>query len=376
MTTNQLMRILVGALAVFAFACAGALFISGMQHHSDRLMYGGLAVSLVAVASGFAAILPAALPLRIGASIACALAIAAAVIETTTHSELFIAVASLAFGAQLLKISIPFALAAMGGAITERSGVVDLALEAKLLFGAFAGAAVAYATGNAYAGVLGGIAAGMVIAALQLWLALELSADQVIVGVALNLLALGGTRFLLQLVFHEGANSPPFPGFEGDILANPIFWIAVGAAVIVPLALRRTRWGLRLRAAGDRPESLVAVGVSPARARFAAGLVGGALAGAGGAQLSLAAGSFYADMSGGRGYIALAMVILAGWRPAWAAIACLAVAAAYAVENQLQATGSSVPRELAPLLPYVLTLIVVIVVGGKDKSAPRALGRG
>ena len=371
MTTPQLTRLLVAVLAGFALACAGALFVGG----SDRSMYGGLAVALVAVVSGFAAILPAGLPLRIVASISCGLAIGGAVLETTMHSELFTAVASLEFGAQLLKISIPFALAAMGGAITERAGVVDLALEAKLLFGAFAGAAIAYSTGNAYAGVLGGMLAGMLVAALQLGLALKLSADQVIVGVALNLLALGGTRFLLQLIFHEGASSPPFEGFEGDLLANPILWLAVGAAIVVPLALRRTRWGLRLRAAGDRPESLVAVGVSPTTARFAAGLVGGALAGAGGAQLSLAAGSFYADMTAGRGYIALAMVILAGWRPAWAALSCLGVAAAYAVENQLQATGSAVPRELAPLLPYVLTLIVVIVVGSKGKAAPRALGR-
>ncbi len=375
MTTQQLMRILVAALASFAFACAGALFLGGMQHHSDRLMYGGLAVSLVAVASGFAAILPATFPLRVVASIASALAIGGAVLETSLHSELFTAVASLEFGAQLLKISIPFALAAMGGAITERAGVIDLALEAKLLFGAFAGAAIAYSTGNAYAGVLAGVLAGMLVAALQLGLALKLSADQVIVGVALNLLALGGTRFMLQVIFDQGASSPPFQGFEGDILANPIVWIAVCAAIVVPLAMRRTRWGLRLRAAGDRPDSLVAVGVSPTHARFAAGLVGGALAGAGGAQLSLAAGSFYADMSAGRGYIALAMVILAGWRPAWAALACLGVAAAYAVENQLQATGSAVPRELAPLLPYVLTLLVVIVVGSKGKDAPRALGR-
>jgi ABC-type uncharacterized transport system permease subunit len=376
MTTPQLTRLLVAVLAVFALACAGALFVSGMQQPSDRSLSGGVAVSLVAVAAGFAALLPAALSLRIAAAIACVLAIGGAALETTTHSELFAAVASLEFGAQLLKISIPFALAAMGGAITERAGVIDLALEAKLLFGAFAGAAVAYSTGNTYAGVLAGVLAGMLVAALQLGLALKLSADQVIVGVALNLLALGGTRFLLQLIFHEGASSPPFQGFEGDILANPIFWLAVGAAIVVPLAMRRTRWGLRLRAAGDRPESLVAVGVSPTSARFAAGLVGGALAGAGGAQLSLAAGSFYADMSAGRGYIALAMVILAGWRPAWAALTCLGVAAAYAVENQLQATGSAVPRELAPLLPYVLTLIVVIVVGSKGKAAPRALGRG
>jgi len=374
MTTERLVRILVLVLAACAFACAGALFYGGMLHASDRWMYGGLAIAVVAVACSFTGILPGSTSQRLAGSIACALAILAGVLETQTHSDLFVAVASSAFGAQVIKIAIPYVLASIGGAITERSGVVDLAIEAKLLFGAFTGAAIAYATDSAYVGVLGGMLAGMAIAALQLGLALKLSADQVIVGVALNLLALGGTRFLLQLIFHEGANSPPCPAFEDAIFANPIFWLAAGAAVIVPLAMRRTRWGLRLRAAGDRPEALVAVGVAPTRARFAAGLVGGALAGAGGAQLSLAVGGFSADMSSGRGYIALAMVILSGWRPAWAAIGCLGVATAEALETQLQVTGSAVPRELAPLLPYVLTLIVVVVASGKSKS-PRALGK-
>jgi ABC-type uncharacterized transport system permease subunit len=375
MTTARLVRWFIGALAVCAFACAAALMWGGMQRQSDRWMIGGVVVAAIAVLGGFAAILRASTPLRLAAVVACGLAIAGAVLETSTQSALFIAVASTAFAAQALKIAIPYALAAMGGAITERAGVIDLALEAKLLFGAFTAAAVGYASGNLYVGLLGGILAGMAIAALQLGLALRLTADQVIVGVALNLLALGGTRFLLQLIFHEGANSPPSPAIEGAVLANPIFWLTVVAAVVVPLALVKTRWGLRLRAAGDRPEALIAVGSSPSRARFAAGLVGGALAGAGGAQLSLAVGGFSADMSNGRGYIALAMVILAGWRPAWAAIACIGVGAAEALEIQLQVTGSAVPRELAPLLPYVLTLIVVIIAGSKGKFVPRSLGR-
>ena len=284
------------------------------------------------------------------------------------------AVFSLAFATQVLRIAIPYALAALGGAITERSGVIDLALEAKLLFGAFAAAAFAHATGSLYAGVIGGVAAGMLVAALQLACALELAADQVIVGVALNLLALGGTRFLLQLIYGEGANSPPTGAFGDAVLSNPLFWIAVLAAVAVPFAVTRTRWGLRLRAAGDRPDSLVAVGVAPSSARYAAGLVGGALAGAGGAQLSLAVGGFSADMSSGRGYIALAMVILSGWRPAWAALACLGVGCAEALNIQLQVTGSTVPRELAPLLPYALTL-GVLVFAKISRPPPRSLGK-
>lgn len=282
---------------------------------------------------------------------------------------------SVAFLAQVLRIAVPYAFAALGGTLTERSGVIDLALEAKLLFGAFAAAAVGHATGSALAGIAAGAAAGMLVALIQAGCALWLEADQVIVGVALNLLALGGTRFLLQLIFHEGANSPPAPAYGDAVLGNPLVWLAVLAAVLVPLAVARTRWGLRLRAAGDRPDALLAVGVSPRTTRLGAALVGGALAGTGGAQLALAVGGFSADMSSGRGYIALSMVILAGWRPGLAALACLGVAFAEALNIQLQVTGSSIPRELAPLLPYVLTLAVLVIYGGKDRRPPDSLGK-
>ncbi len=282
---------------------------------------------------------------------------------------------TLAFFTQVLRIALPYALAAMGGAVTERAGVIDLALEAKLLFGAFAAAAVGHATGSAFLAVLGGMGAGMLVAALQMVCALRLGANQVIVGIALNLLALGGTRFLLQLLYNEGASSPPVPAFGSSLLGNPILWLAVVAAVALPFAIARTRWGLRLRAAGDRPDALVSVGVSPFRAKLAAALAGGALAGAGGAQLTLAVGGFVADMSGGRGYIALAMVILAGWRPQLAAIACVGVALAEAINIQLQVSAVGIPHELAQLAPYFLTLAVLVLVGGKHGHPPASLGK-
>ena len=284
-------------------------------------------------------------------------------------------VLTLAFLYQVLQIAVPYALAAMGGAITERSGIIDLALEGKLLFGAFAAAACAHATGSTLAGVAGAVGAGMAVAAVQAFCALWLEADQVIIGVAINILGLAGTRFLLQLIYHEGANSPRGPFYGDSLVGNPIVWIAAIAIVVVPVALRRTRWGLRLRAAGDRPDALVAVGVSPRGARVAAALVGGALAGAGGAHLSLAVGFFAADVSNGRGYIALAMVILSGWRPALAAVCCLGVAGAQALNIQLQMSGSIIPRDLAPLLPYVLTIAVLVIWGGKRTQPPKALGK-
>ncbi len=288
-------------------------------------------------------------------------------------TELLGAVFSVAFVAQVVKIAVPYALSAICGVLTERSGVIDLALEAKLLFGAFTAAAVSHASGSAYVGVLAAMAAGAAVAAAQLGCALGVRADQVIVGVALNVLALGGTRFLLQLIYGEGANSPACDGVPTSVLGNPIVWLAVIAAIVVPLAVTRTRWGLRLRAAGDRPEALVAVGASPVRARFAAALVGGALAGAGGAQLSLSVNGFSADMSSGRGYIAVAMVMLAGWRPAWAVVASLLVAAAEALNILFQVTDVAIPHDLAPLFPYVVTIVVTAVAG--SRQPPRALGR-
>ena len=285
-----------------------------------------------------------------------------------------------AFLAQIVRIAVPYVFAALGGSVTERSGVIDLAIEAKLLFGAFAAAAVGHATGSAWAGIAGGLAAGALVAAAQVGCALWLEADQVIVGVALNLVALGGTRFLLQVLYHEGANSPPAPAFGDSLATNPLVLGAVVAAVVVPVAVRHTRWGVRLRAAGDRPDALVAVGVSPRLTRLHAALIGGALAGAGGAQLSLAVGGFSADMSGGRGYIALAMVILAGWRPAVAALACVGVAVAEALNILIQIThatvlGHRIPSELAPLLPYVLTLVVLVVSSSRSRRPPEAIGK-
>ena len=291
------------------------------------------------------------------------------------------AIFTFAFAAQVIRIAVPYAFAALGGSVTERAGTIDLALEAKLLFGAFAAAAVGHATGSALAGIAGGVVAGMAVAAVQAGCAQWLAADQVIVGVALNLIALGGTRFLLQAIYHEGANSPPAPSYGDAVLTNPLVPAALLAAVLVPLAVKRTRWGVRLRAAGDRPDALLAVGVSPARTRLYAALVGGALAGAGGAQLSLVVGGFSADMSSGRGYIALAMVILAGWRPAAAAIACVGVALAQAVSIQVQIhlhATSELWRQvidLAPALPYIVTLAVLAGYRGRDRSPPSALGK-
>lgn len=287
---------------------------------------------------------------------------------------------TLAFAAQVIRLAVPYIFAVLGGTITERSGVIDLAIEAKLLFGAFAAAACGHAFDSSWAGIAGGMMAGALVALVQVGASLWLRAEQVIVGIALDLIAVAGTRFLLQVIYHEGANSPPAPSFGDRVLTNPLVIGAVLATALVPFALARTPWGLRLRAAGDRPDALVAVGVAPSRARLHAVLVGGALAGAGGAQLSLAVGGFSADMSSGRGYYALMLIILVGWRPVLGVLASLGLALASAVSIQLQLSattifGYRIPSELAPLLPLVLAVVVLTFYGGGSRPPPRALGK-
>ncbi len=290
-------------------------------------------------------------------------------------SGLLASIVSLAFVAQVLRIAIPYVLAALGGCVAERSGVVDLALEAKLLVGAFAAAAVAHATGSVLLGAAAGAAAGAVIGLAQAWLVIGRGADAVVVGIGLNLAALGGTRFLLQLLYGEATSSPPMPPLGAPLVGSPVAWLALVAAIAVPWWIRVGRGGLRVRAAGDRPLALRAVGVSVARTRLGAVLFGSALAGAGGAQLALAVGLFSAEMSAGRGYLALVAVVLSGWRPGRAALVALGIGVADALTVRLQLHAGAVPRELAQLLPYVLTL-VLLAWRGAGRAPPAALGQG
>jgi simple sugar transport system permease protein len=282
------------------------------------------------------------------------------------------AILSVAFVAQLATQAVPLILAALGGTLAERSGIVDLALEGKLISGAFAAAVVGHATGSVAAAVIAAAVAGALVGALHAAMALIARADQVITGVALNLAAAYGTRYLLQVLYGRGNNSRECPQL-GGLLADPTAWLAVIAAIAVPVLMVRTTFGLRLRAAGDRPLALRAAGHSVTRTRTAALILGGALAGIGGAQLALAAGSFSVGMTSGRGYTALAAVILAGWRPGRAVGACLVFAAAAALSDQLQMNVPALPRELTALFPFALTLAILALAPTRTRP-PAALG--
>ena len=281
---------------------------------------------------------------------------------------------SLAFLSSVLRITVPYALAAMGGVMSERSGVINIALEGILLVGAFCGAVGAYETGSVTAGVVAGCLGGIAVAALYALVVVTLKADQIVSGVAINLLAYGLTRYLLKPLYGSTSNSPTTPGFGTQILANPFFWLVIAVGFGVYFIVARTRWGLRIRAVGDHPEAAHTLGIHVDRVRWFAVLASGALAGLGGAWMALSQSGFVAEMSGGRGYIALAAVIMGSWRPQWACAVCLLFGFAEALQYNLQAANIGFPTELAQIFPYVLTMVTLAGLIGRSR-APQAIGQ-
>lgn len=281
----------------------------------------------------------------------------------------------IAFVLQTLRIAAPILLAALGGVVSERSGIVDLSLEGKLLFGALATEIGAHATGSAAVGALAGVAGGMLTAALYALVVVRFRADQVVSGIAINMLAVALGGYLIQLLYGSSSNAPRIPGLPGNLLATPLFWLAVLLVPAVHLLLARTRFGLRVRASGEHPDAAESLGVRVPHVRWLAALLSGALAGLGGTWLALENHSFMSDMAAGRGYLALAAVIMGNWRPVGAALACLFFGAAQSLQIQLKTSGIlAIPDEIASLLPYVLTMIALAGFIGRTRP-PASLGR-
>jgi general nucleoside transport system permease protein len=289
-------------------------------------------------------------------------------------------IVALGFVGAVLRITVPYALAALGGAWSERAGVVNIALEGLLLIGAFASTVTAALVGSGVVGVLGGVAAGAALAALYALLVVRLRGDQIVCGVALNLLADGLTRFGLKAIYDSSSNSPRVEAFAWNApglaatLTHPLVIATVALVVASHFVLGRTRFGLRVRAVGEHPAAAASLGVRPARVRFVAVVLAGALAGLGGAWLAADQKQFVAGMSNGRGYIALAALIFGNWRPAWAAAAALLFGLAEAAQNALQTTGVGVPAWAVQMLPYVITMITLAGFIGRA-TPPKALGK-
>lgn len=287
------------------------------------------------------------------------------------------------FIVQVLRISIPYVCAAMGGVATERSGVVDLALEAKLLAGAFGAAAGAIATGSAVAGLMIGIASAIGVGLLHALSAVWFEADAVMTGVALNILAVGATRLSLQWMYDSSSNSPKMPSLTlaGEqqsagavaLASDPLFWTALVLVGAVHFVMYFTRFGLRVRAVGENPDAAETLGVSPKRIRIWTVIGASAVTGLGGAWLAFDQRQFTHEMSAGRGFIALAAVIVGGWRPLPAAAACVVFATLEALQIALQGV-TAIPSQLLQALPFVLTIVAVAGVVRRTRT-PSALGR-
>jgi simple sugar transport system permease protein len=286
----------------------------------------------------------------------------------------------LLFLAQTLRIAIPYLFAAAGGAIAERAGVVSLTLEGFMLGGAFGAVLGAHYTGSAWLGIASGIAAGLLLGAVHAVASIRFKADQVVVGVAINLFAVGITRFFLQLAFQSSSNSPRVVGFGASaggssaaFLANPLVWLGLAVMPAMAFVINKTRFGLRVRAVGEHPQAAASVGVPVNRVRYAAVIASGALAALGGVYLALDQHQFTDSMTAGRGFIALAAVIFGRWDPLRAGVACLLFAAAETLQIQLQA-AQIIPSQFVAMIPYVLTIVAVAGVVGRS-TPPAALGK-
>jgi len=293
-----------------------------------------------------------------------------------------------AFLAATVAMATPILLAALGELIVEKSGVINIGIEGAMLLGAFAGLAAAWFSGSLLLGVIAAMGAAVMLNALLAGLVVSLAANQVVAGTALNILALGLTGVGYRRLFGvtgQAITVVPLASLGGASLAqvavigpllaqNVIVYVACGLVPIVGLTLARTRHGLHLRAAGEHPAAADALGLNVYRQRWGALLLAGALTGLGGAYLTLGyTGTFDEGISGGRGFVALAVVIVGRWKAGGIAAASLLFGAATALQYTLQATGAALPYQLFLALPYVSTLAVLAIVGGQAQS-PSALG--
>lgn len=281
--------------------------------------------------------------------------------------------------ASTIRNATPLGFAALGGLFSERSGVINIGLEGMMLISAFAGVAGAYTTGSTVLGLLVAMAVGLLFGLIHAVASITLEADQIISGIAINLLALGGTGLLMVLFFGSGGTSPridPFSTIEIPLLSDiPVIGAVFSQSVVVyllyalvPLSwwvLYRSRFGLRLRAVGEVPEAVDTAGVSVFRMRYIGVSLSGVLAGLGGAFLSMSLLSAFTEgMTNGRGFIALAALIFGRWNPIGAFAAALLFGFAQAIVFR-GGIGFTIDREFIEMFPYLLVIVALVGFGGR-----------
>jgi general nucleoside transport system permease protein len=338
------------------------------------LTAGGAALGLAAVRHGVRRV-------GWGAVVAAVLCLILAILATRADvAKLEIVVAWSALLAATLRYATPLLFAGLGGLVSERSGVVNIGLEGMMLMGAFFGAWGADITGSWFLGTLIGVLAGMALAAIHAFFSINLRADQIVAGFALNFVALGLTGYLYVDIYGEQGTPDDLPevpnvhlptgdlGFIGKAIENQnlLVWGALVALVVVWLVVFRTRGGLRLRSVGENPRAAETVGVDVLRTRWVAVLVSGALAALGGAFLSIGfVHSFSQNMTAGKGYIALAAMIFGRWKPVGLFLATLLFGFGSALAQRLPEFSPSAAT-LFQALPYVLTLVAVAGLVGRS----------
>ena len=295
-----------------------------------------------------------------------------------------------------LRLATPLVLAALGGLYSERAGVINIALEGLLLAGAFTAASVTYYSHSPWVGLGAAIVAGALVASLLAVACIRFKADQVVTGTGINIMFIGLPAVLSGAMFLSSGSTPQipkenllpdlyrfFPGFvPAWRILTDVSVISVLAVVLVAVTayvLYHTPFGLRLRAVGENPEAADAAGVSVNRIRYIGVILSGALAGIGGAYLSIGQSSLFTrNMAAGRGFIALAALIFGKWRPVQTMLACLLFGFADALTIQMQGvaklpSGEDIPVQFIQMIPYIVTIVVLAGFIGQSR-APKAIG--
>jgi simple sugar transport system permease protein len=284
-----------------------------------------------------------------------------------------------------IRLATPLIFAALGGLFSERSGVINIALEGLMLAGAFTAAIATYELHNPFVGMFCGILAGAALAYIYAIACIKFQADQVVAGMAINFLMIGLPALISGAVYDSAGSTPQID--KAYLLPEPINGLSIASIIVfalVPICwyvLYKTPFGLRLRATGENPEAADVAGVNVIKLRYVAVVISGVLAGAGGAYLSTGQSSLFTrNMTSGRGFIALAALILAKWRPVPVLLACLFFGFMEALTNQIQGaswaklpSGEDIPVQFIQIIPYLLTIIVLAGFIGLSR-APKALG--
>jgi ABC-type uncharacterized transport system permease subunit len=287
-----------------------------------------------------------------------------------------------------IRLSMAIAFAALGEAVAQRAGVLNVGIEGIMLLGAFLSVLGSVWTGSPWGGVALAVLGGLVLAAIHGFFAIVLRVDQIVSGIALVVLGLGFSGFGYRLTFGAGRASIPFfdpvplgPLAELPIIGpvlfnqNVLVYLGVIVAIVVTVALRRTGLGLELRAIGENPAAADAAGIGVAARRFGAVLFGGAMAGLGGAYLAVGQiHSFVENMVAGRGFIAIACVVFGRWHPMGVLAAAVGFGIAEALEIRLQTWYPQIPYQFFIMLPYLLAVVALVFVA-RGSSMPRALGK-